>query len=105
MAATQLMDFLENGNIVNSVNFPAVSMPLAPGAARITFSNDNVSGVLGHVLSILAEHKVNVLDMMNKSRAELAYNLIDVEQAPSEVVVEAIRGVAHVIRVRVINAR
>ncbi len=102
MAANQLMDYLENGNIANSVNFPAVSMGRTPGAGRITFSNDNVSGVLGHVLGVLAERKVNVLDMVNKSRGELAFNIIDVEGAPGADVVTAIEAVEHVIRVRVI---
>ncbi len=103
MAANQLMEYLESGNIVNSVNFPAVSMPRTPGTSRITFSNDNVPGVLGHVLSVLAEHKVNVIDMMNKSRAELAFNIVDVEDQPSAAVVAAIEATAHVIRVRVID--
>lgn len=102
MAANQLMDYLENGNIVNSVNFPNVSMGRTAGTTRITFSNDNVSGVLGHVLSVLAEKKVNVIDMMNKSRGELAFNIIDVETTPGEHVLAAIEAVAHVIRVRVI---
>ena len=102
MAANQLMDYLENGNIVNSVNFPAVSMGRVAGTTRITFSNDNVSGVLGHVLSVLADKKVNVIDMMNKSRGELAFNIIDVENKPAEDVVAAIAAVEHVIRVRVI---
>ncbi len=102
MAANQLMDYLENGNITNSVNFPAVSMGRTPGAGRITFSNDNVSGVLGHVLGVLAERKVNVLDMVNKSRGELAFNIIDVEGVPGADVVGAIEAVEHVIRVRVI---
>lgn len=104
MAANQLMDYLENGNISNSVNYPAVSMPRSPGTWRITFANDNVSGVLGHVLSVLADHQVNVIDMMNKSRAELAFNIVDVEREPSADVVAAIAGTAHVIRVRVIGA-
>lgn len=103
MAANQLMDYLESGNIVNAVNFPAVSMPRTPGTWRITFSNDNVSGVLGHVLSVLAEHQVNVIDMVNKSRAELAFNIVDVEHQPSAAVVAAIQATAHVIRVRVID--
>lgn len=103
MAADQLQDYLENGNIKNSVNFPAVSMDRNPGiGARVTFSNDNVSGVLGHVLSVLADHKVNVVDMVNKSRGEVAYNIIDLQQAPSAEVVEAIAKVEHVIAVRVI---
>ena len=102
MAASQLMNYLENGNIVNSVNFPAVSMSRTAGTTRITFSNDNVSGVLGHVLSVLADKQVNVIDMMNKSRGELAFNIIDVESMPTTDVVAAIAAVEHVIRVRVI---
>ncbi|MFO1388684.1 phosphoglycerate dehydrogenase [Cellvibrio sp.] len=103
MAADQLMDYLENGNIKNSVNFPAVAMDRAANTgARITFSNENVSGVLGHVLSVLADNKVNVIDMVNKSRGEVAYNIIDVQQAPSADVVDAIKKVEHVIAVRII---
>ena len=102
MAANELMDYLENGNITNSVNFPNVSMERTPGTTRLSFSNDNVSGVLGHVLSVLADNKVNVIDMVNKSRGELAFNIIDLENAPTESVVSAIQGIEHVIRVRVI---
>ncbi|MCV6627197.1 MAG: phosphoglycerate dehydrogenase [Cellvibrionaceae bacterium] len=103
MAADQLMDFLENGNIKNSVNFPAVNMARAPGdSVRITFSNENVSGVLGHVLSVFTEHEVNVIDMVNKSRGELAYNIIDVESQPSDELIKVIAEVEHVIGVRVI---
>jgi len=103
MAADQLVDYLENGNIKNSVNFPAVSMDRSPAiGSRITFSNENVSGVLGHVLSVLADHKVNVVDMVNKSRGDVAYNIIDVEHTPSATVVDALTKVEHVIAVRVI---
>ena len=102
MAANQLMDYLENGNIANSVNFPSVAMSRVAETTRITFSNDNVSGVLGHVLSVLADKNVNVIDMMNKSRGELAFNIIDVETPPTAEVVAAIAAVEHVIRVRVI---
>ena len=102
MAADQLSDFLENGHISNSVNYPAIRMERTPGAARISFANDNVAGVLGHVLSVLADAEINVLDMSNRSRDTLAYNLIDVASVPGEAVIEAIRGVEHVIRVRVV---
>ena len=102
MAANQLIDYLESGNITNSVNFPAVNMARTPGTSRITFSNHNTSGVLGHVLSVLADKKVNVIDMMNKSRGELAFNIIDVESLPDTDVVKAMEAVAHVIRVRVL---
>src|SRR5690625_7982042 len=68
MVAHQLMDYLENGNINVSVNFPNVSMDRnGVRGARITFSNSNVSGVLGNVLSVLAEQKVNVLDKIGRA--------------------------------------
>ena len=102
MAADQLVDYLRNGNIVNSVNFPTVVMPRTEGTSRITFVNDNVAGVLGQVLSILADAKVNVIDMANRSRGELAYNILDVEAAPQDTVLQAIAKVEHVIRVRMV---
>jgi D-3-phosphoglycerate dehydrogenase / 2-oxoglutarate reductase len=104
MAANQLRDFLENGNITNSVNFPSIAMSRVAGRCRLTFSNNNVSGVLGNVLSIFTQHKVNVIDMTNKSRGELAYNILDLEQVPGDDVLNAIAGVAEVIRVRLIPA-
>ena len=102
MGADQLIDFLENGHISNSVNYPAIRMDRTPGATRITIANDSVAGVLGHVLGVLADAQVNVLDMSNRSRDALAYNIIDVESVPDSSVIEAIRGVGNVIRVRVV---
>ena len=99
MAADQVIDFLENGNIKNSVNFPLAKMQRT-GGYRLTFTNENVSGVLGHVLSVLADESLNVADMLNKSRENLAYNILDLEQAPSEQVLAKIRAVEHVINVR-----
>ena len=99
MAANQLMDFLEDGNIVNSVNFPATQMDRG-GQSRLTFSNRNVSGVLGEVLSVLADHKVNVGDMVNKSRNDIAYNIIDVDGELSEEVLTQVAAVSNVISVR-----
>lgn len=104
MAADQLIDYLRDGNVANAVNFPAVRLERAPGTTRLVVLNENVAGVLGHVLSVLAEHSVNVVDMVNKSRGELGINLIDAETAVGEAVVSAIRAVPHVIRVRVLSA-
>ena len=98
MAANQLMDFLENGNIRNSVNYPQIKMA-RNGGTRITFSNQNVPKVLGNVLSILADSNLNVVDMVNKSRDEIAYNIIDVEgdfDASLEQTLSAVEGVVHV---------
>lgn len=102
MAAEQIMDFLENGNVKNSVNFPEVSMARCQGQ-RIIFANENVPKVLGSVLSVLADHNVNVLDMMNKSRGDLAYNILDVEQMENGHVIDAIRDIEHVTTVRLIS--
>ena len=101
MAANQLMDFIENGNIRNSVNFPPTKMA-RNGGSRLTFANSNVPKVLGNVLSILADHEMNVVDMVNKSRNEVAYNIIDVEGDLTEQIIEQILEVEGVLRVRVI---
>jgi D-3-phosphoglycerate dehydrogenase len=101
MAADQLMDFLENGNIFNSVNYPQTRMA-RDGGYRITFANDNTPGVLGAVLSVLADHEFNVIDMVNKSRNEMAYNIIDVESEPTPEIVEAIAAVEGVKQLRVL---
>lgn len=99
MAADQLMEFLENGNIKNSVNFPALSLERS-GPHRITFSNNNVPKMLGNVLSLLADENLNVIDMLNKSRGEVAYNIIDVDTQPSEALLDKISAVDGVIKVR-----
>jgi D-3-phosphoglycerate dehydrogenase len=101
MAAEQLKDFLENGNIINSVNFPQTRMA-RNGGYRITFSNDNVPRVLGTVLSVLADHNVNVIDMVNKSLGDLAYNIIDVETKPTGEIIRAIAAAEGVMHVRVV---
>ncbi len=101
MAADQLMDFLENGNIINSVNFPRTRMT-RNGGFRITFSNDNVPKVLGKVLSVLADYNVNVIDMVNKSLRDVAYNIIDVESRPTPEIVEKIASVEGVMHVRIL---
>ena len=99
MGAKQLIDFLENGNIVNSVNFPAISMERTSGY-RITFANDNVPKVLGVVLNLLADLNINVIDIVNKSRDDIAYNIIDIEQRPTAELLQKIANVEHVFQVR-----
>jgi D-3-phosphoglycerate dehydrogenase len=101
MAADQLMDFLKNGNVVNSVNFPTTQMR-RNGGRRITFSNENVPRVLGSVLSVLADRDINVIDMVNRSRGDAAYNIIDVETEPDAEALEEIRRAEGVIRVRLV---
>ena len=99
MAANQLQDYLENGNIVNAVNFPHAVLERTTGY-RLSVSNKNVTNMLGSITSILAEHNINVIDLLNKSRGEIAYNLIDIDQAPSEAMLEQLSKVDGVISVR-----
>jgi D-3-phosphoglycerate dehydrogenase len=101
MAADQLMDFLENGNIVNSVNYPQTRMA-RNGGYRITFANENVPRVLGTVLSVLADRDINVIDMVNKSLRDMAYNIIDVETEPTPEIIAAIAAAEGVMHVRVL---
>jgi len=98
MVADQLLDFLENGNIRNAVNFPNISLERSAGY-RIAFSNRNVPKMLNKVLSVLADRDINVIDMINKSRDEVAYNILDIATEPTADLVaalEAIEGVIHV---------
>jgi D-3-phosphoglycerate dehydrogenase len=101
MVADQLIDFLENGNIKNSVNFPNIALE-RNGGFRIAFSNRNVPKMLNQVLSILADRELNVIDMINKSRDEVAYNIIDIDKEPSEDLVQALEAIDGVIKVRIL---
>lgn len=99
MAADQLVDFLRTGNIRNSVNFPAVTLEPTAGH-RLAVTNRNVPGVLNRVTSVLAERQINVMDMINKSRGEVAYNLIDVRDPLDQPTLDAICALEHVMNVR-----
>ncbi|WP_339859600.1 phosphoglycerate dehydrogenase [Pseudohongiella acticola] len=105
MAAEQLKDFLENGNIRNSVNYPSLFLDRVAGAGtgtRLAISNKNVPGMLGKILSILAQQDINVIDMINKSRDQIAYTLIDLASTPSEAAIAAIADTDDVIKVTVL---
>jgi D-3-phosphoglycerate dehydrogenase len=100
MAADQLVDFLKNGNIRNAVNFPAVTLERTAGY-RLALTNRNVPGMLGHVTSLLAAREINVIDMINKSRGDVAYNLIDIADPPAQELLDEMRAIDSVINVRV----
>ena len=102
MAAEQLKDFLENGNITNSVNFPELIEP-RKSKFRITLSNNNIAGMIGQITTILAENDLNILNMINKSKGKIAYNVIDTDSEPSNAVEEGLKKLEGVINVRVIK--
>ena len=103
MVADQIIDFLENGNIRNSVNFPSLEMDRNGSGFRLALANKNVPRILGSVLSILADRNINVIDMLNKSRDDIAYNIIDIETRPTGDLVQDILDIEGVINVRVFD--
>jgi len=102
MAADQLIRFLQTGSIVNSVNFPMVSLGQIEGY-RLAVTNKNVPGMLGQMTSVLADRNINVIDLLNKSRDDIAYNLIDVAEVPDQGLIDAICAIDSVISVRVLR--
>ncbi len=99
MVAQQIRDYLENGNIVNSVNFPEAVLPRTDGH-RICIANANVPNMLGQISSTLAQHNLNILDMLNKSKGEIAYTMVDVDQPVEAQILEQIRRIEGVLSVR-----
>ena len=104
MASDQLIDFLLNGNIKNSVNFPNLFLE-RNGGHRITFTNANIPNMLNQVLTLLAENNINVLDMVNKSRKDVAYSLIDTEQIVPDELLEKIESIEGIYKVRSLHKR
>jgi D-3-phosphoglycerate dehydrogenase len=99
MVADTLRDFLEHGNVRNSVNFPEAVLPRA-GVCRIAIANDNVPNMVGQISTCLAEAKLNIADLLNKSRGELAYTLIDTDAPVAPEVLEKLRVIPGVLSAR-----
>jgi D-3-phosphoglycerate dehydrogenase / 2-oxoglutarate reductase len=103
MVAEQVKDYLENGNVINSVNFPEVVMPRTDGAYRLAVVNSNVPNMLGQISSSLAKADLNIIDMLNKSRGDLAYTLVDVDKTIPQSSVDEIAAIEGVLAVRTID--
>ena len=103
MVADQVRDYLENGNIVNAVNFPEVVMPRAENGVRIAIANSNVPNMLGQISTAMAKAELNIIDMINKSRGDVAYTLVDVNKAVPTAMVQQIGSIDGVLAVRVLD--
>jgi D-3-phosphoglycerate dehydrogenase len=103
MVADQLRDFLEHGNVANAVNFPAVSMA-RESAWRVAIANANVPNMVGQISTAMAQAGLNIHNMVNKSRGDMAYTLVDVDSPVKDTVLEAIRGIEGVLAVRYLPA-
>ena len=101
MAVDQLKNFLVNGNIRNSVNFPAADMP-RNGGSRIIIANKNVPAMVGKITAVLAEQNLNIADLLNQHREDMAYNIIDIDGEVMEGQIEKIKSIEGIILARLL---
>lgn len=102
MAVKEIMDYLENGNIRNSVNYPACDMGVKKSASRVAVLHLNIPNMIGQITGVLAGGGINISDMTNKSRDKYAYTLMDLESAPDDILVQKLNAIQGVLRVRVL---
>ncbi len=102
LAVQELMDYLENGNIRNSVNYPACDMGVKKTECRVAVLHMNIPNMIGQITGVLAAGKINISDMTNKSRDKFAYTLMDLEHTPDEIMVQKLNAIEGVLRVRLI---
>ncbi len=103
MAVEELMDYLENGNIRNSVNYPACDMGVCTKAGRVAIFHKNIANMITQFTAAFGVNGINISDMTNKSRGEVAYTMIDVESTPTEEIIEVLEKIEGVFRVRVVK--
>jgi D-3-phosphoglycerate dehydrogenase len=103
MVADQLRDYLEHGNVRNAVNFPDVVVSRESGY-RLAIANANVPNMVGQISTAMAQANLNIHNMMNKSRGDMAYTLVDVDSPVPDAVVDSIRAIAGVLSVRYLPA-
>jgi D-3-phosphoglycerate dehydrogenase / 2-oxoglutarate reductase len=104
MAATQIKNFLEQGTIKHSVNFPAINLPCAQ-TPRLAIVNANVPNMVAQITNVLSNEKINIIDMINKSRDQIAFTLIDVDQKPGQQALTKLEAINGVIRVSLIEPK
>lgn len=103
MAVREVMDYLENGNIHNSVNYPNCDMGVCSAAGRVAILHKNVKGLIGKYTAVMGNNNINISDMMNKSRGDYAYSLLDIDSPVTEAAIEQLKGIESVLKVRVIK--
>ena len=103
MAVDQMMNYLENGNIINSVNYPACDMGVCNKAGRVAIFHKNIANMITKFTACFGDAGINITDMMNKSRGEVAYTMMDLEAPATAEIVEKLNSVDGVFRVRVVK--
>ena len=103
MAVKEMMNYLENGTIANSVNYPNCDMGVCTQAGRIAIFHKNIANMITQFTACFGENGINISNMMNKSRGEVAYTMIDVETVPNADIIERLQAIEGVFRVRVVK--
>ena len=103
MAVQEMMDYLENGNIKNSVNYPNCSMGVCHAASRVAVLHMNVPNMIGQITGTVASGNVNISDMTNKSRDQYAYTMLDLEKPAGDEIIGKLKAIDGVLGVRVIQ--
>ena len=103
MAVQEMMDYLENGNIRNSVNYPACDMGVCTNAGRVAIFHKNIANMITKFTAGFGEKGINISDMTNKSRGEVAYTMLDVEEKPTKEIVDALERIEGVFRARIVK--
>ena len=102
MVADQIRDYLENGNIKNSVNYPEAVLPRAPNTTRLAVANSNVPNMVGQISTCLAQARINIAELLNKSRGEYAYTLVDAEGTIGDDLLGTIRSIQGILSARIL---
>jgi D-3-phosphoglycerate dehydrogenase len=103
MAVEELMDYLENGNIINSVNYPKCDMGICTQAGRVAIFHKNIANMITKFTACFGDNGINISDMTNKSKGEVAYTMLDIETPASEDIIQTLSSIPGVFRVRVIK--
>lgn len=103
MAAIEIKDYIENGNIKNSVNYPNCDMGVCRSEGRIALLHKNIPNMIGQISAILGKYEINIADLTNKSRDKVAYTLIDIESKLNDALIAELNNVEGVLRVRVVK--
>ena len=103
MAVAEMMDYLENGNICNSVNYPACDMGVCTKAGRVAIFHKNIANMITQFTAEFGAKGINISELTNKSRGDVAYTMIDVESTPTGEIIEALEKIEGVFRVRIVK--
>lgn len=103
MAVNEIMDYLENGNITNSVNYPACNMGICKTAGRVAVFHKNVANMISQLTACIGEAGINITEFVNKSRGEVAYTMMDIEQSVSDDVIQKLESIDGVFRARIVK--